>query len=905
MTTTTITTSVSVYVSRSKSPSGVSDPFCAQSVQLTVCRGVEEAASLQLQCCVLLDRPSTFEHLRALLSRQSCSIHVASEKQVPSSVLEALQRALQEDVDAQSQSQSQSQQGNPRDADASSSSSSGAPPNNARFSVSFHTALPAPKRKLSQLLPDLLSKEASLAVKAHPELSVLLQPEAPPSPLSHCLDLFLSAHHHHHDTTNSGRPCTLSMVPAPSFMSLDGTAAEAIHLWPPCNQVAAEHTGGHVHNNSLYGILQQPLSTTPGKRMLSYWLQQPLIDLELLTQRQEAVQCLVQQGLGREALQQQGLRGMATCDLDALAHLLQHYEQAGTNCNSSGTAMDDDADLSTAPFGSTTKALQSLYQLWLVVSQKLPLLKEQLETTLHEWSQQQQTHAQPAPVLLLQVLEGLTLALANLSRSCELAEDVLDLDAAPREFRIRPGYKPELQQIQNELEQVEDQVQECLQRMSHCWAQVSGKTDGVKLEQAKSTNTSESEYQFRLANANDIKQLQQTQNVQVLRVLKNGVYFTTKELRELGNKKQNLRAEYDSYQRDLVMQAMQVAATYAGYLQPVSHVVATLDVLVALAHVAAYNKYVRPTLTDEEHDGCGIVLQGARHPCVELQDKIDFIPNDIRLVYGESSFLLVTGPNMGGKSTYIRSVGAVVTLAQIGSFVPCTSAQVNICHDILARVGAGDLQERGISTFMAEMLESSSILRRATKRSLIIIDELGRGTSTFDGYGLAAAISEYIIDTIGCMTVFTTHFHELTALEDQQQVVKNYHVTAKKGSHGLTFLYEVKPGPCLESFGIQVAEMANVPSVVIQDAKQKAKELENFEYSKKRGLSPSDVRDGSVGNDAYSYAVDDHDQAESAAADLAFANRLRRLDVESLFAKEYPSPEAKRVALLQALELSV
>ena len=205
------------------------------------------------------------------------------------------------------------------------------------------------------------------------------------------------------------------------------------------------------------------------------------------------------------------------------------------------------------------------------------------------------------------------------------------------------SYKEELADLRTELQEVQDELQTLHNDMNEQWAELSGKAQAVRLE---NTNSADDEWQFRLPDANDAKLLQQL-DVKVHRILKNGVYFSSKPLRQLATKQHDLLAEYDRHQRQVALDAVQVASTYAPVLEQVHDAVALLDVLSSLAHVAAYSPhgYCRPTLTDSDQDGAGIELIGARHPCVELQENMEYIPNDIRLIFGDSNFLLVTGPN--------------------------------------------------------------------------------------------------------------------------------------------------------------------------------------------------------------------------------------------------------------------
>lgn len=305
--------------------------------------------------------------------------------------------------------------------------------------------------------------------------------------------------------------------------------------------------------------------------------------------------------------------------------------------------------------------------------------------------------------------------------------------------------------------------------------------------------------------------------------LKNAERFITPELKDYEEKV--LSADEKAQQREMQLFDELRSAVHAQLrtLQANAAAIADLDVLTSLAELAAKRNYVRPELTDDSV----LEIDEGRHPVLDATlPQGEFVPNDVRASGEEGMVLLITGPNMAGKSTYIRQVALLTLLAQVGSFVPAKRATIGIADRIFARVGASDELSRGQSTFMVEMVETARILNTATSRSLVILDEIGRGTSTYDGLSLAWAITEHLHDQIGCRTLFATHYHELTQLSEMLPGVANLNVSVREWGDKVVFLHRIVEGAADKSYGIHVARLAGVPSSVNDRAKDVLAQLE-------------------------------------------------------------------------------
>ena len=301
--------------------------------------------------------------------------------------------------------------------------------------------------------------------------------------------------------------------------------------------------------------------------------------------------------------------------------------------------------------------------------------------------------------------------------------------------------------------------------------------------------------------------------------LTNAERYITGELKELESKVLGAQERITKLEYELFCGVREQVANQLVRIQTTSHAVAALDVLSSFAKVAVANGYVCPEMTE---DG-SIEIREGRHPVVEkMLGGAPFVPNDTDLDNGSRQVAIITGPNMAGKSTYMRQVALITIMAQIGSFVPARKARITICDAVFTRVGASDDLASGQSTFMVEMTEVASILKNATKNSLIILDEIGRGTSTFDGMSIAKAVLEYVASRrkLGAKTLFATHYHELTEMEQEADNIRNYNIACKKRGDDIVFLRRIVEGPADGSYGIEVAKLAGVPNSVVKRARE-------------------------------------------------------------------------------------
>ena len=314
--------------------------------------------------------------------------------------------------------------------------------------------------------------------------------------------------------------------------------------------------------------------------------------------------------------------------------------------------------------------------------------------------------------------------------------------------------------------------------------------------------------------------------------LANAERYSTTELKELEEVILGAEDKLFSLEYDLFCQVRDAIADEVSRIQTTAKAIAKLDVFCSLSLVATRNNYVKPKINEKGN----IHIKNGRHPVVELMLKDDlFVANDTMLDLNKNRISIITGPNMAGKSTYMRQTALIVLMAQMGSFIPADQADIGVCDRIFTRVGASDDLASGQSTFMVEMTEVANILRNATRSSLIILDEIGRGTSTFDGLSIAWAVAEYISNTkiLGAKTLFATHYHELTELEGTMSGVTNYCIAVKEQGDDIVFLRKIVKGGADKSYGIQVAKLAGVPDPVIARAKELVEELSSADITAK------------------------------------------------------------------------
>jgi DNA mismatch repair protein MutS len=570
----------------------------------------------------------------------------------------------------------------------------------------------------------------------------------------------------------------ISFYQRSDFLTLDYTTLRHLEILEPQHHDAPR-------NASLYGALNKTV-TPMGARLLRQWLSQPLAKAEPIQQRQDAVQIFIENTFGLDAFRQQ------------LAKVRDLERTLGRLSSGSGNARD-------------------LVALRMALEQ-IPALKQTLETVgqscrsalLKEDGEAAQQH-RPSLISDLDSQVSESPDLVELISRAIVNEPPLPIKEGGM---IRDGFDSALDELRT--------------------AQRGGKDWIAKLQADEITATGISSLKVRFNSVFGYYIEVTKSNLDKVpphyhrkQTVANGERFITPELKAmegkiLGAEERSVKLEYEIFQR--------VREEVLGQLpkiQQTASALAQLDVLASFAETARLHNYCRPQISDE-----GVLqIRDGRHPVLEQQLVEErFVPNDTAFSR-ELQIALITGPNMAGKSTYIRQVALLTLLAHTGSFVPATEARIDLVDRIFTRIGASDDLSRGQSTFMVEMTETANILNNATARSLIVLDEIGRGTSTFDGLSLAWSIVEHLHNQVGAKTLFATHYHELTELAARLPRIKNFNVAVREWHDQIVFLRKIVEGGTDKSYGIQVARLAGVPKEVLERAKQILGNLEESELT--------------------------------------------------------------------------
>jgi DNA mismatch repair protein MutS len=519
--------------------------------------------------------------------------------------------------------------------------------------------------------------------------------------------------------------------------------------------------------NSLYRILNYT-KTPMGSRNLKKWLLKPLLSVEKINLRLDAVE-----ELAAEPLLRYDLRNWLS-DVRDIERLVGRIVYGNSN----------------------SRDLVALKKSLEVLPPIRDSLVEEAESEL---------------------LKKIAIGLASFSDLENLAEtiDRAIVDEPPISVReggmIKPGYNTELDELRN--------IASSSKKWIAAFQQKERERSGIK--SLKVGYNKVFGYYIEVTNTNSD---QVPDDYIRKQTMANAERFYTPELKEKESLILTANDKAMALEYEIFTEIVQTLSSHSRELQETAERTGSLDVLAALAEVAENNNYTRPQLTDD----CKILIRDGRHPVVENTVPDGFVPNDTEMDCKENQFLLVTGPNMAGKSTYMRQTALIAIMAQAGSFVPASYASIGIIDQVFTRIGAFDDLASGQSTFMVEMVELANILNNASPRSLVLLDEIGRGTSTYDGYSIAKAVVEFLHDRgrVGIRALFATHYHQLTVLEERLKRVKNYHVAVKEEGHELVFLRKIVPGATDRSYGIQVARLAGVPEKVIERANEILKELE-------------------------------------------------------------------------------